>query len=149
MEHSKAGRQFFFSKYFTKIKCCLFVTSLNSCSFKQANKKGQWCRHSPLPPSKAYRKRLYFPFCVASFSLCCPRAPWALAHRDGEACWPLQPFEAVAFHFLLAGNRPGAYEAKPVFEEGVNQQAQHVNAVNQLPGVRLYGNVPKMRKNKL
>lgn len=150
VEHSKAGRQFFFSKHFTKIKCCLFVTSLNSCSFKQANKKGPVVPTQPSFTFKRLQEKALFPLLrVASFSLCCPRAPRALAHRDGKACWPLQPFEAVAFHFLLAGNRPGAYEAKPVFEEGVNQQAQHVNAVNQLPGVRLYGNVPKMRKNKL
>lgn len=120
----KGRKAFFFSKYLKKKKYCLFVTSLNSRSFKQANRKRPRVATHPSSTFKRWKEKALFPFLrLASLCLCCPGAPWGLADPDGEAWWSPHPFKTVAFDFFFTGDCPGAYEAKSVFEQSVKQQA--------------------------
>lgn len=106
----------FFPKY---LKENMFVTSLNSCTFKQAktNRKRPLVLTHPSSTFKRWKEKPLFPFLhLASPCLSYPRAPCSLVHHDGKACCPLHPFKSVAFNLLFTGDCPGAYEAKSIFK---------------------------------
>lgn len=142
------GRKAFFSCLLFYQVVCLLLPSIAAVSNEQTKQRPLVLTHTSSTFTRVQENALFPLLHLASPCLPRPRAPWVLVWSNAKARRPPCPFKTVAFHFFIAGRCPGAYEAKSIFEQHVNQQAEHVSTIYQHSAVRLYGNIPEIRKKK-